>query len=160
MYYFAYGSNLSSKRLNERINAKKIINIKLTKYKLAFHKISKDLSGKCDIEYTGNEKDFVLGVLYKINKSEEYILDRIEGKGFGYDSQEIEVKFNDKTIKAKTYIATNINKSLKPFDWYMNHIIIGAKENNFEQVYIKYLESVPFTIDKNKERKEKELSVY
>ena len=92
MYYFAYGSNMSSKRLNARIKATKYANGKLLKHKLKFHKISKDGSGKCDAFETGDSNDFVLGVVYEIDKNDLEQLDRFEAKGKGYERKEVDRK--------------------------------------------------------------------
>ena len=53
--YFAYGSNMSSRRLKNRVESANVISTGiLEKYKLKFHKISEDGSGKCDAFFTDN----------------------------------------------------------------------------------------------------------
>ena len=50
MRYFAYGSNMSSRRLRERMpGARAESRAILPCHRLAWHKIGKDGSGKCDI---------------------------------------------------------------------------------------------------------------
>lgn len=56
----------------------------VTGYKLAFDKVSKDGSGKCDCEHTGNDGDRVYGVIFLVLCSERAALDRFEGAGNGY----------------------------------------------------------------------------
>lgn len=160
MYYFAYGSNMSSKRLKNRINAKKIANGKLLGYQLRFHKIGKDGTGKCDISEVDNMEDFVLGVIYEVSDSDIMVLDRIEGVGNGYDSITVNIELNRKDIKAACYVATNINENLKPLDWYKKHVFQGAIENNFDMGYIEMIENVSYVEDTDRARKNKELSMY
>lgn len=66
--YFAYGSNMSERRLKKRVCSAKVIGTGiLDNHCLTFHKLSrKDGSGKCTIEYS--ESDKVYGVLFKVNK--------------------------------------------------------------------------------------------
>ena len=160
MYYFAYGSNMSSKRLQKRINAVKIGNGKLLNYQLRFHKISKDGTGKCNIFLTNNANDYVCGVIFEIDDNDKQKLDRIEGKGYGYDSITIDIELGKKIIQADSYIATSIDETLKPFDWYKNHVLYGAKENDLESEYIEKIKSVSTIIDDNSNRRKKELSIY
>ena len=70
--YFAYGSNMSERRLRveKRAPSAKVIGTGvLNNHCLTFHKRSEDRSGKCTIECS--ESDKVYGVLFKINKDEE-----------------------------------------------------------------------------------------
>lgn len=161
MYYFAYGSNMSSKRLNARVKAIKFANGKLLNHKLKFHKISKDGSGKCDAFETGDSNDFVLGVVYEIYENTLDTLDSFEGKGYGYDRKEVEITLEDmRKITAVTYYATNIDDSLLPYDWYLKHVLFGAKENRLEDNYINFIRGISSKKDKNELREAKELSIY
>ncbi|MCG3706503.1 gamma-glutamylcyclotransferase [Aliarcobacter butzleri] len=161
MYYFAYGSNMSSKRLNARIKATKYANGKLLKHKLKFHKISKDGSGKCDAFETGDSNDFVLGVVYEIDKNDLEQLDRFEAKGKGYERKEVEIILEDEnTISAITYYATNIGDSFLPYDWYLKHVLFGAEENKLENTYINYIRKIYSKKDTDKSREVRELSIY
>ena len=58
MLYFAYGSNMSIRRLQSRdINPVKVNVARLYGHTLKFHKPSKDGSGKCDVFKTDDEKE-------------------------------------------------------------------------------------------------------
>jgi gamma-glutamylcyclotransferase (GGCT)/AIG2-like uncharacterized protein YtfP len=162
MFYFAYGSNMSEKRIKYRIpNIIKISQAILFKHKLKFHKKGKDSSAKCDAFFTGDKKDFVLGVLYEIGEQDKKILDNIEGLGQGYDEKIVEIRtFEGKTFYASTYIATDIDMTLKPFSWYVYHVLKGALENSFPIEYVNNINSVESIIDVNKERERKELLIY
>jgi gamma-glutamylcyclotransferase (GGCT)/AIG2-like uncharacterized protein YtfP len=161
MYYFAYGSNMSSRRLQRRINATKIGNGKLLKYQLRFHKIGKkDGTGKCDIYFTNRLSDYIYGVVFEIEGTDKEKLDHIEGKGYGYDSIKISVEMEEGIIQAHTYMATNIDATLRPLDWYKEHVLRGAIENVFDKKYIEMIKSVPTIIDTDCNRKKDELSIY
>jgi len=162
MKYFAYGSNMSIQRIQKRIPKAKMISIAtLKEHRLLFHKISKDGSGKCNAFLTKNQQDNVIGVLFNINKKDKKELDKAEGLGYGYDEKVIMVYTDENTkIAAITYIATNCDNALKPFSWYKEHVLKGAKEANLPIEYIKTIENVESMEDANKEREKEELSIY
>jgi len=162
MLYFSYGSNMSERRMKERVPSavKKSTGI-LYRHKLKFHKKSKDGSGKCDAYFTNNPDDYILGVLYEIDSSEKTILDRKEGLGHGYNEKEVEIELSDgKRVKALTYYATNIDTNLMPYTWYKKHVVMGAVENNFSNSYIKELKEIKSIPDPDKEREKKEIYIY
>ena len=161
MFYFSFGSNMSSKRLFQRIDAIRIGVAVLSNHKLCFHKYAEsDNSGKCDILLTNNKNDFVLGVVYKIDESQKTILDKYEGLGYGYDIKTIPVLLNGKIQDVFTYYATNIDSSLKPYHWYKQHVLEGARENEFPEEYITSIENVLSIKDNDKERATRELAIY
>lgn len=68
MKYFAYGSNMLHQRLKKRVHsAVPLGKARLCKHHLAWHKISTDGSGKCDIVEDPEQNYYVWGVLYDIN---------------------------------------------------------------------------------------------
>ena len=162
MLYFSYGSNMSSKRLCARVPSAKMFAVGiLRKHLLKFHKHSfRDNSAKCDIEFTNKSEDIVYGVLYKIDLDEKPNLDHAEGLGLGYEIKTVEIKVEDKIYEAFTYYGTDIDKNLKPFHWYKNHVLKGANEFNLPKDYIlKYIESIESIDDKDKQRELLELSI-
>ncbi|MCD6587755.1 MAG: gamma-glutamylcyclotransferase [Candidatus Fermentibacteraceae bacterium] len=161
MLYFSFGSNMSEKRLLQRIKAEKIGVAVLNGHRLRFHKPSiLDGSAKCDIQETGQPEDFVLGVLYDLEESQKSILDVIEGLGSGYDLKTVSVAIDGRQVKACTYYATSINPELKPYHWYKKHVLEGAIENRMPEDYIKSIEAVESVTDKDDERRQRELSIY
>lgn len=161
MFYFSFGSNMSSKRLFQRINAIRIGVAVLSNHKLCFHKYGEsDNSGKCDILLTDNKKDFVIGVVYKIDESHKKTLDKIEGLGCGYDIKIVPVVLNGTNQDVFTYFATDIDPSVKPYHWYKQHVLEGARENDFPEDYIASIENVQSVKDKNRERAARELAIY
>lgn len=162
MKYFAYGSNMSIKRIQQRIpDAQMVCTATLKEHKLLFHKVSKDGSGKCDAFFTGDRQDQVIGVLFNIDENDKTELDKAEGLGYGYDEKKIIVYKEDNTKSAAiTYIATKYDNELKPFSWYKKHVVQGAKDANLPVEYIKSIEIVDSIKDKNQEREINELKIY
>lgn len=160
--YFAYGSNMSLKRLRKRIcSADPKERGVLRCHRLAFHKVSrKDGSGKCDI-VAAEESDAVWGRLYHIDDGEKKRLDRYEGLCHGYDKKCVTVELDSgETIRAMTYYATEKDCTLKPYTWYIKHILVGAKEACLPLDYIKKIEEVEAKEDPCKKRDWDELLIY
>ncbi len=146
--YFAYGSNMSEKRLKKRtLSAKFVRTGVLNNYCLTFHKRGDDCSGKCTIEYSKSSK--VYGVLFKIKKSEKCELDKAEGFPKGhYAKLFVQIEMCDskcgKKKLAQTYIAAPnyICRTVKPNKNYKKYVLDGACEHNLPQSYIDFLKSV------------------
>ncbi len=64
------------------------------------------------------------------------------------------------TFEAETYIATNIDQNLHPFDWYKEHVLRGAKAGDLPADYITMIDAVVSEVDPDAERKARELAVY
>lgn len=163
LLYFAYGSNMSTQRLQARMpSARPIGKALLTRHRLKFHKTGQDGSGKCDIEATNQPDDVIHGVIYEISVHELPALDRAEGLGYGYEKKDIEITDErGGLVKAFTYYATSIDESLIPFDWYKNHVLVGAQEHGLPQDYIsEYIEDLAVKEDQDTERTQKEYSIY
>lgn len=160
--YFAYGSNMSTPRLHERvISAIPVFMGKLIKHQLKFHKKSKDGSGKCDIEFTNNDNDIVYGVVYRVNVSDKIVLDNFEGLGNGYDEKQVSIQDSVGTfVVATTYFAKNIDPSLSPYSWYKEHVLRGAHEHGLPMAYIDKIDGFLAIQDNDIERHSKELSIY
>ena len=163
LVYFAYGSNMGSRRMQARVpNARQSGTASLPYHELRFHKISLiDGSGKCDAFRTGLKDDRVMGVLYHLGQDDLPTLDRFEGQGVGYERDEVDVLLDSgECIRAFTYFATRINPALQPMDWYLEHVLRGAGEAGFPEDYIARIESVASIPDPDSSRREHELSIY
>ena len=154
--YFAYGSNMSTVRLRERMPSCKPIGIAtLPGHALRFHKRSTDKSGKCNAFATGNDEN-VIGVLFSFDPSERAKLDEAEGVGSGYKHAIVTI-INDKCRwrKVLTYLATPdyIDDSLKPYSWYKYFVLEGGREHGLPPEYIaNYIQSVETIEDPDKAR--------
>jgi len=162
LLYFSYGSNMSIKRLRDRVPSASFVTVAtLHKHDLRFHKKSKDGSGKCDAHETNNIEHFVIGVVFEIAGSEKQELDRKEGLGYGYEEKTIALSAQSGApITAMTYYATDIDPSLKPYHWYKHHVVTGAKENGLPEEYVENICNIESVADPKPERHESEMAIY
>jgi cation transport regulator ChaC len=159
MLYFAYGSNMSTPRLESRVRSANAISVAgLHGHKLRFRKKSISGSGKCDVENTGDPGDVVYGVVFEIASSDKAALDKIEGLGKWYEEKNvIVVSATGEKFEAVTYFAINIDASMKPCDWYKEHVLRGAREHGIPVEYIKDIEAIESTPDPDNYDKEMEI---
>lgn len=162
MNYFAYGSNMSLRRLQHRVPQVQRLGVAtLTGYRLCFHKIGQDGSAKCDAFYTGVRADVLHGVLYHIEPGDKVELDRIEGLGAGYDEREVTVAASSlRGVSALTYVATHIDASLSPFGWYKQHVLVGAREARLPAAYIEAIAAHPHRDDHDIDRHQREIAIH
>lgn len=162
MLYFSYGSNMSIKRLQQRIPLATFVSIAtLPGHSLIFHKIGQDNSAKCDAKETGHTADTVIGVVFEISDADKRCLDKFEGLGRGYHDKTVELIGEDgRELQATTYYATKIDATLKPFHWYKNHVVKGAKENGISAKYIQAIINVQSMADPELGRHERETAIY
>jgi len=154
---------MSLSRLRGRVPSAEALGcFTLNQHDLRFHKSSKDGSGKCDAFFTPNSESVIYGVLFKIDPAEKPRLDRAEGLGHGYEEKEVTVISRDGTpATATTYVATKIDEKLKPYSWYVNHVLVGANEASLPQDYIdSKINSVEAFQDRDKERDAKQHAIH
>jgi gamma-glutamylcyclotransferase len=162
MYYFAYGSNMSPRRLSQRVPRARALGAGwVERHELRFHKVGRDGSAKCDACFTGHSGHQLHGVLFDIDVAGKRTLDGIEGLGCGYEEKTVAVRFADgRAVEAHTYYATRIDARLLPFHWYREHVLLGAREMGLPVHHIALLESVATWPDPDEARCQRELSVY
>ena len=162
MKYFAYGSNMSLARLSQRTpNVERLGLFILIEHQLQFHKAGDDGSGKCDAAFTGNNQDKIYGALYEIDPKEKSTLDVIEGLGNGYNEKIVSVEgANGEKVKALTYYATDISDTLPPYTWYLDHVLIGAKEIGVPAHYLDGIKATYSVKDDDEKRLLKESVIY
>lgn len=162
MIYFAYGSNMSLPRLAARITGITRLGIGvLPGHDLRFHKPgSRDGSGKCDIFATGEPAHAVLGVVYRLDPGQKPVLDQYEGLGNGYEVKRVDIHVDGKIMRGFAYAATHKEPGLKPFHWYKEHVLRGARENSLPLEYIQKVEAVESVADADAGRHQRELAIY
>lgn len=160
MYYFAYGSNMSSRRLLARVPSARSLGVAhLPGFEMRFAKQSHDGSAKCTI--IPNPSASTLGVVYHIPNDQRAVLDRIEGQGFGYDVCDIRITTQSgRRVTAFTYLSEDTAEILPAYTWYVEHVARGAREHGITQQYIKKIESTHAIEDPNSGRHQFELSIY
>ncbi len=159
--YFAYGSNMSVARLRQRVPSACVIGVYyLDGHSLRFHKSGQDDSAKCDVFQIDGEGR-VYGVLYEIDSVDKNQLDRAEGLGVGYGEKIVHIQ-NEKgvSVKAVTYYALQIDSALKPYSWYVNHVIIGAREAALPDDYILGIDAVEACDDSDAARDARERAIH
>jgi len=150
MKYLAYGSNMHPIRLKQRTPSAKFYKIiSLKGYKLKFHKIGRDGSGKCNIFFTGDVNDTIYGVIYEIDECDIKYLDEAEGLGQGYIKKFLYIKEIEEEVFF--YSAQNefIDNSLKPYSWYKALVLEGAKYFRLPSNYIEEIKKVVAVEDPN-----------
>jgi len=160
--YFAYGSNMCSGRLRERVACEFATIAILPRHQLRFRKLSRDHSSKCDICSTGDEAHAVWGVVYDLSTLEKAKLDAFEGLGKGYDDLEVVLNLpNGEDLRALTYVAhpDSVREGLAPYSWYKAYVLAGATEYELPQEYIaEAIAPIGTTDDPNRERHAKEMA--
>ena len=149
LYYFAYGSNMLTTRLERRCRgAFPVGRADAVDHAIEFSKLSKDKSGKATLRHTNGGR--TSGVLFKIPITELGRLDKCEGVGKGYercDAFPVRLLDGDEILEATTYLATSPDSSLKPYDWYLALVIAGAQEHLLSDDYLAELRRVKFVPD-------------
>lgn len=154
--YFAYGSNMLSKKLQlVAPSAKTLGTGRISGYRLRFNKQSDDGSGKCNIVITETETDEVYGVIYAIDEVDSVPLRKSEG---GYEEKTVAVVAGNEKLTTLTYVART-NKTddlLRPYDWYKDYCVHGALEHKLPEEYIReHIQVVPADTDQDQPRRDK-----
>lgn len=151
--YFAYGSNMLTRRLRERTPSARVIGAAtLAGFELRWHKVSKDGSAKCDIVRSVAAGACVHGVLFEIALHDKPALDLAEGIGMGYREERVQVDGTHGAVEAWTYRATNIDPLALPYTWYKAIVVAGAREHGLPAGYVDALDAVRTKVDPRPER--------
>lgn len=153
--YFTYGSNMFTPKLHKSAPSARFLCVAwLTGYRLAWHKRSKDGSGKCDMEKTLNSTDITHGVVFTMDQREWPALDKSEGPG--YERVTIDVDSIGGPRRVGTYLARERTPGLSPHDWYREYVIRGARLNGLPENYIDALTLVLAGTDADADRARRE----
>jgi len=110
----------------------------LPNYELRFNKKVRGGSGGPNIQ--PSQGNTVHGVLYKIEETAFRMLDRYEGVPQHYRRIEVQVTPDGdppvQSVPAQIYIATKIEKGLRPAPHDLNAILEGAGEHNLPAAYL------------------------
>lgn len=154
--YFAYGSNMLTKRLQSRCASAKFKHVAIAdNWSLTFSKRSQDGSGKATVsESVGHH---VSGVVFDLDESDLPELDRIEGVRSGYDRRNdflVRDPKSQEQQKVVTYVAKpcQVDINLQPFDWYLSLVVVGARQHKLAKKYVERLVATPSNVDPNDDR--------
>ncbi len=141
VWFFAYGSNMSGTLIRSR--AHEIVEEqigKLENYEIVFNKKARGGSATANIRPASGKT--VYGMLYKIPESALRSLDRFEGAPQHYRRIEVNVTGSQgNRIAAQTYIATKVEKGLRPASYYLQSILQAAEEHQLPAEYIEELKA-------------------
>ena len=154
MNYFAYGSNMLTRRLVDPSRAPSAVACEMavaSGFVVRFHKIGADGSGKCTLVAMAGETEGAHGVLYDVSDADCARLDRVEGVHTGgYVRCSVELRLaDDRTVAAMTYVAgaRYVDASRVAFDWYRDLVVAGAIEHGLPASYVDELMRVPVVPD-------------
>jgi gamma-glutamylcyclotransferase len=129
----------------------------LPAYRLVFNKLSRDKSGKANLH--NDPSAAVWGVLYSIPDDQLDVLDRGEGKGYRRQSVRL-YAMRGTALDAWAHIAVapSTDSTLRPYSWYKQFLVEGAKEHGLPVPYIEALETIAAVEDpdvtRDQERRE------
>ena len=136
VWHFAYGSNMNRAQMLAR--AGKILeeqNASLVNYEVRFNKKVRGGTAGANIQMSHGKT--VHGVLYKIEEGAFRSLDRYEGVPEHYRRIEVQVlPEGGQPVPAQIYIASKVEKGLRPSPTYLQAILDGAGEHNLPASYI------------------------
>lgn len=140
--YFGYGANLSIERFTSRkMNVADLGNAVLKHYKIKFS-LANEYKGKGYAGIHSSPGDEVWGVLYSIDSHSLKLLDAMEWAGFGsYERRRVEVfQTSGKKSRCWAYFVKSPRENLFPSKQYVQNMVKAAKERNFPEVFIEFLE--------------------
>ncbi|MCS6936110.1 MAG: gamma-glutamylcyclotransferase [Candidatus Bipolaricaulota bacterium] len=145
-WYFAYGSNMNVRRMEDRVR-RRGIERKLgyiQDYKMVFNKLASESKGTGYANIIPQSGAIVYGVLYKLTEKEMKTLDKYERVDEGhYQRKKLEITVEEnEQVTAYVYVALRTKEGLRPTQDYLKCIIEGAKENGLPQDYIQQLETL------------------
>jgi len=155
-HFFSYGSNLLFERIVKRVPSVEVIQLhRLDQFELVFNKRSIDRSTKANMRKARAES-YLYGVIHKIHLREKADLDKAEGLGMGYELDFFESELDGEIVSIGYYIAKDPDYLTqgRPYDWYLDYVKFGAKENQFPEGYLDNLNSVLYQIDLDNKRRE------
>lgn len=140
VWYFAYGSNLSKKQMNDRVGPwRESQKATLRSWKLVFNVPSTTWGGvAANIVLTGHPSDVVFGAIYLITQDQ---LDILTNKYEHDPPKTVSVDAEGKNKKAEVYVFKNDKPRIKPSDKYLQTILSGLRDHGYPDEIIKSIET-------------------
>lgn len=137
-HYFAYGSNMSRARLEDRVGSVRDLGrARLNAYRHGFSKLGSDGTGKGNIERPQPDRldgEQVWGVLYEIDERQ---LERLHDFEFGYRSRALEIRLDaGRRLSTVSYEALEPKPGLVPTPEYLEHYRQGMLEHGIPAGYV------------------------
>jgi hypothetical protein len=135
--YFAYGSNMSSARLRERVRSARALGAaRLDGFAWRCNKRGADGTAKANLEREAGSS--VWGVLYELDRADLAVLDRAEG---GYRRIGVAVDWQGERAPAETYVSDRLCGDA-PAAWYLAFLLAGAREHALPSDWVAALEAL------------------
>jgi len=134
--YFAYGSNMDAKQMEERCPGAELVGEALLEgYGFAINE-----RGVATV--VANAEKLVIGLVWVITRTHESTLDEKEGVRYGtYTKKNMAVQMhNDDVCNALVYIAKNSQQG-KPRHGYLEKVVAALRNNNVSDKYIEEVSS-------------------
>lgn len=140
VFYFAYGSNLDSRQLRERLGAARAVAVAhLPGFTLRCNKVGRDGTAKANID--ADPDGTVWGLVWELDNEALSRLDRFEG---GYERLPVRVALGDgRWVDCVTYASVKTDAALLPSVEYRDRMIRGAREHGLPPSWIARLEALP-----------------
>ena len=146
MLVFAYGSNLLPARLLARTPSAQVVATGvLPGHRLCWHMASRDGSGKCDVVPDAAAE--VHGVVWRLDPADKPALDAAESLGHGYTERALAVHTAAGVVEAWTYLALRTDPALRPYDWYRDIVVAGARHHALPATYVATLAAIEALTD-------------
>ena len=87
------------------------------------------------------------------------MLDAAEGRSYAIKEMKVSGKRAEHDVFAYVGISTYLDKSIRPFSWYKEIVVHGARSHGFPEEYIKKLQQVDVYNDPDQERSAKHLRI-
>lgn len=148
MYYFAYGSNLSTRFIRDYTpSAKPVMKAELANYQVEFRHYSEDLGGGISsiIDTPGA---LVRGVIYDVPQSELEQLDILESVPEGLYRRDTFVVMGEdgRWHRADLYRVSTPGGPYPPSTSYVDFMIEGAREHGLDAEYVERLVALRKTL--------------
>ena len=137
--YFAYGSNLASRRMRERVpDARPGGRARLAGFRLVSDKPGRDGSAKLNLVRDAGA--CVWGALWALQQRDLLVLDRIEG---GYERVAVTVDGDGGPLAATTYVSPLRGADAPLAGAYKALVVEGAREHGLPAEWLARLEALP-----------------
>ena len=137
--YFAYGSNLASARLRERVPSARTRGVALLDgHRLAIDKPGRDGTAKANLRSSRGAS--VWGVVYAIDEGHWPALDACER---GYQRIEVVVRLAGASTRVRTYASDLCTDDPVPSRAYKRFLVDGAREHGLPGHWVRLLEALP-----------------
>ena len=136
---FAYGSNMHPARMLARVpGARARGAARLAGHRLVLNKRGQDGSAKANLVREAGA--LVWGVVWELTLDEVAVLDGHEG---GYERRPMRLDTDGGPVAGEAYVSERTVADALPFDWYLAHLVRGAREFGFPEDYVAWLEGLP-----------------